>query len=154
MNVPSAVAGFLGCRRLAVAGVSRDPRQAANAIYRKLLASGYDVVPINPRATEVEGAACYPDPRSLPEAPEGLIVASPPAASLDLVRQCAECGIPRIWFHRSIGAGSVSEEAVRECREREIACIVGGCPLMYCEPVDPFHGCLRWVLRWGGRVPG
>jgi predicted CoA-binding protein len=30
-----------------VAGVSRDSRQAANAIYRKLRASGFEVVPVN-----------------------------------------------------------------------------------------------------------
>jgi len=34
-----------------------------------------------------------------------------------------------------------------------LACIVGGCPLMYCEPVDPGHAWLCRVLGWFGRVP-
>jgi hypothetical protein len=25
---------------------------------------------------------------------------------------------------------------------------------MYCEPVDFGHHCMRWWLRWKGRVPG
>jgi hypothetical protein len=39
-------------------------------------------------------------------------------------------------FTRSFGNGSVSEEAIRECDTRGIECIVGGCPLMFCEPVE------------------
>jgi hypothetical protein len=31
--------------------------------------------------------------------------------------------------------------------------IVGGCPLMYCEPIDVAHRCMRWILGWRGRVP-
>jgi hypothetical protein len=34
-----------------------------------------------------------------------------------------------------------------------LQCIVGGCPLMYCEPVDLPHRCMRWLLRMGGKVP-
>jgi len=30
---------------------------------------------------------------------------------------------------------------------------VGGCPLMYCEPVDFAHRCMCALLRWRGRVP-
>jgi uncharacterized protein len=154
MTMPPSVTEFLTGKRLAVAGVSRDPRQAANAIYRKLRSAGYDVVPINPNAATVEGVQCYPDPGSVPGSLDGLVVASHPQAALDLVRQCAERGVRHVWFHRSLGQGSVSPEAVRECDRRGLSCIVGGCPLMYCEPVDPFHRCMRWALRWSGRVPG
>jgi predicted CoA-binding protein len=153
-QLPAPVTEFLAQKRLAVAGVSRDRNQAANAVYRKLRAIGREVVPINPRAAEVEGARCYPDLGSVPGAIDGLVVATPPAAAVDLVRQCVERGVGRVWFHRSFGAGSVSEEAVRECRTRGLASIVGGCPLMYCEPVDPGHRCMRWWLRRRGRVPG
>jgi hypothetical protein len=117
---------FLAGKRIAVTGVSRDRRHFANLIYRKPQASGHD----------------------------GVLVASLPAASLAIVGQCADRGVRRIWFHRSFGDGSVSAEAVRECEARGISCIVGGCPMMYVAPIDPAHRCMRWLLRWGGRVPG
>ncbi len=25
---------------------------------------------------------------------------------------------------------------------------VGGCPLMFCSPVDPFHWCMKKILQW------
>jgi predicted CoA-binding protein len=154
VKVPALVAEFLSGRRLAVAGVSRDPTQPANAVYRKLRDAGYEVFPVNPNASEVEGTRCYPDPAAIPGPLEGVVIATHPGVSLTVVRQCAERGVPRVWFHRSFGDGSVSGEAVRECEALGIACIIGGCPLMYCKPVDFGHRCMRWWLRRQGRVPG
>ncbi len=150
---PESVARFLQSRRLAVAGVSRDAQQPANAIYRKLRDGSYEVFPVNPKASEVEGSRCYPDLASIPGALDGVVVATPPEASVEVVRECAARGVPRVWLHRSFGTGSVSEAALREAEERGIECIEGGCPLMYCEPVDIGHRCMRWWLGRRGRVP-
>jgi predicted CoA-binding protein len=153
MKLPPSIAEFLAGKRLAVAGVSRDPKQTANFIYRKLRDSGYEVVPVNPSAAEVEGARCYPDLASVPGSLDGLVVVTPPGAGVDLVRQCAEKGVPRVWFHRALGAGSLSRDAVRECEAHGITCIAGGCPYLYLEPVDPAHRCMRWILGWTGQLP-
>ena len=150
---PAAVSAFLEGRRLAVTGVARDGKLPANAIFRRLKQCGYEVLPVNPNATQVEGAACYPDVRSLPGEIHGVVIASPAASAVEIVRQCGERGIRQLWFHRSLGEGSVSPEAVRECEKSGITPIVGGCPLMFCGGVDVFHRCLRWWLQRSGRVP-
>ncbi len=93
------------------------------------------------------------DVASLPEPIDGVVVATHPKESIEVVRQCGDRGIGRVWFHRSFGDGSVSGEAVRECEKRRITAIVGGCPLMFCEPVDFGHKCMRWWLQRTGRVP-
>lgn len=150
---PESVEAFLRGRRFAVAGVSRDGKQPSNAIFRKLRASGYDVVPVNPAAAVVEGAPCHPDVRSVPGALDGIVIATHPDAAPEIVRQAHERGVRHVWFHRSFGTGSVSPEAVAACRAAGMNCIVGGCPLMYCEPVDIAHRCMRWWLARGGKVP-
>lgn len=152
-KVPQPVTAFLRGKRIAVAGVSRESGQAANAVFRKLRDSGYETFPINPNTAEVEGARCYPDLGSIADPVDGVVVVTHPTMSIDLVRQCADHGVRQIWFHRAFGDGSVSEAAVRECQARGIECIVGGCPLMYCEPVDFGHRCMRWWLRRRGRIP-
>ena len=134
-RIPESVAAFLRGRRFAVAGVSRESNQPANAIFRKLKAAGYDVFPINPQATTLEGVACYADVAAVPGPLDGVVIVTAPGAALDVVRQCAAKGVPRVWFHRSFGDGSVSEEAARECAANGIEAIVGGCPMMFCEPV-------------------
>lgn len=153
-RMPSSVAEFLSGERFAVAGVSRQPQQAANAIFRKLRSSGFEVCPINPNATEVEGVRCYPNLASVPGVIDGVVVVTHPRDALEVVNQCRQRDVRRVWFHRSFGAGSVSGEAAHACSALGIQCIVGGCPMMYCEPVDFGHRCMRWVLRFGGKVPG
>src|SRR5512139_3199396 len=133
--LPSAVAQFLAGKRIVVAGVSRTGRAPANAIFRRLQQSGYEAIPVNPNATQLEGARSYPDLASVPGVVEGLVVATPPAAGATLVREAVARGMRRIWFHRSFGAGSVSAEALAACRQHGIEPIVGRCPLMYCPPV-------------------
>jgi len=150
---PPLIADFLAARRVAVAGVSRSPRQPANAILRRLRDLGHEVVAINPRAERLENTKCYPDLAAVPGVVDGLMVVVPPAAAESLVRQAAARGITRIWFHRSFGEGSVSDAAVKACAELGIRPIVGGCPLMVCPPVDAAHRCMRWLLSRSGRLP-
>ena len=135
-NTPEAVVEFLSGRRLAVAGVSRSGAQPANAVFRKLRAAGHEVLPINPRADSIEGTSCYRDLAAVPGEVDGLMVVTHPSVAEGLVRQAAARGIRQIWFHRSFGEGSVSEPALRACAELGLRPIVGGCPLMYIEPVD------------------
>ena len=151
-KVPEAVQDFLAARRIAVAGVSRDPRQPANLIFRRLRETGHEVVAVNPAAAEVEGQRCWPDLASVPGEVEAVVVATPPSASVDVVRACAERGIRRVWMHRSFGEGSVSAEAVSLCRQHGIQLIAGGCPMMYCGKVDVGHRCMRWILDLRGRI--
>jgi predicted CoA-binding protein len=152
LTTPDSVAAFLQGRRFAVAGVSRQPGQAANAVFRKLRSAGYEVFPVNPRTSEVEGTVCFKDVGAVPGRLDGVVIATAPDVSVQIVRQCSDHGVHRVWFHRSFGNGSVSEEAVHECHARGIECIVGGCPLMFCAPVDVGHRCMRWWLQRQGRV--
>ncbi len=152
-RLPASVAAFLAGRRFAVAGVSREGKLPANAIFRKLKAAGYDVVPVNPNAASVEGVACYPNLAAVPGPLDGLVIAAHPDVAADLVKQAAARGVSHVWFHRSFGEGSVSDAALAACREAGIEPVVGGCPLMYCAPVDVAHRCFRWWLGWKGRVP-
>lgn len=148
-----AVADFLAQERLAVAGVSREGNLPGNHILRKLETSGYEVFPVNPRSQEVEGKTCYPNLTALPVPVGGVVVATPPAAAETLVRECVKMGIPRVWFHRSFGEGSVDPAAVELCKAHGISVIPGACPMMYLEPVDVAHKCIRWFLKIGGKLP-
>jgi len=153
-QVPPSVAAFLACRRIAVAGVSRSGNAPANAILRRLAETGHDVFAVNPSAAEIGGKPCYPSLAAIPERVEAVMVATHPSVAAAVARMALDMNIRHIWFHRSFGNGSVSAEAVELCRSRGVEPIEGGCPLMYCGPVDPAHRVFRWVLRLQRRVPG
>lgn len=150
-----ATKDFLAQRCVAVAGVSRDPNQAANNIYRKLRAEGYTVFALNPNTPTAEGDPCYPDLKSVPRRPDGVVIVTRPEVGEQIVRECAELGIPRVWMHRGMASlgSSVSSEAVAYCREHGISVIPGGCPQMYCSHADTGHRFMRWLLDLTGGLP-
>jgi hypothetical protein len=59
---------------------------------------------------------------------------------------------PKLGKKLAASITSVSKEALRLCRENNIAVIPGGCPMMFCEPVDFGHKCMRWSLRVIGNL--
>lgn len=150
-TLEEAARAFLGLRRIAVVGVSRNKDATANAIYRKLRASGRTVVAVNPRADTVEGDRCVPSLAALPERPDAVLIVTAPAAIPDLVRECGALGIRDVWIHGTFGGTDIPAGAIEAARELGIRLIPGSCPLMFCEPVDPAHRCVRFVRHLFGR---
>ena len=148
-----AIEDFLAQKRIAVVGVSRSGDLPANAIYRKLRQAGYEVFAINPNAQELEGDPCYPNLAAVPRPLDGVVIATHPTVTAQITRDCARLGIRRVWIHRSFGQGSLSEEAVDYCLTHNITVIPGGCPMMFCEPVDFGHKCIHWFLNLTGGLP-
>lgn len=136
---------FLAQRRLAFVGVSRDSHQFANSVYRRLREGGRTLYPVNALAggAPIEGDASFTSLSEVPDAVDGVVVMVPTSAAAALVRDAVAKGIPRVWLHRGAGRGSVSEEAVRLCRESGVAVVDGACPLMFEEPVRGVH----WLHR-------
>jgi predicted CoA-binding protein len=145
---------FLAQPRIAVAGVSRTEANApANLIFRKLRDAGHHTFAVNPHAREIEGTTAYPDVAGIPGGVDAVVVATPPAATEAVIREAVDRGVRRVWMHRSFGEGSVSAQAVAYCRAHGVRLIAGGCPMMYCEPVDVGHKCMRFVLGLTGGLP-
>jgi hypothetical protein len=64
-----------------------------------------------------------------------------------------DLGITRVWMHRSLGPGSVSDAAAEYGRRQGITVIDGGCPLMFDPIADPGHKVMRFVCTLTGKVP-
>jgi predicted CoA-binding protein len=138
-----------------VTGVSRTTNgHGGNVVYQRLRDRGYEVFAVNPNADEVEGDPCYHDLRSIPGGVDGVVIVTRPEVTDEVVRDCGEAGVPRVWMHQSFKAGSsVSHEAANYCREHGITVIEGACPMMYGEGVDFGHRCMRWMLGLTGGLP-
>jgi len=153
-SLKEKVDDFLAQKSLVVAGVSsQSSSQAANSVYKKLKDAGYSVYPTNPRVKEVEGDSCFPNLKSIPNKVDGVVICTRPDIAMDIVKECIELGIKRVWMHRAFGPGSVSEEAAELCQKNDISVIAGACPLMYCQPVDFGHKCIHWIMKVFGKLP-
>jgi predicted CoA-binding protein len=154
-TLTEAVSEFLEAKRIAVAGVSSGnaKEEFSIGIFRKFRDAGYEAIPVNPQAKEIDGQTCYPDLSSIPGKVEGVMILTRPEIAEKLVRECDQLGIRQVWMHRSFGAGSVSAEAVDFCRSHGIHVIPGGCPMMFVPPVDFGHKCIRFIGKLAGTVP-
>jgi len=149
-----AATTFLAHRRIAVTGVSRDPKgHGGNVVYQRLRERGYQVFAVNPNADTVEGDPCYADLRAIPDGVEAVVIATRPEQAEGTVREAADLGIGQVWMHRSFGAGSVSRAATAYGRERGMTVIDGGCPLMYEPTADGAHKVMCRLFTMTGKVP-
>lgn len=147
----AAVAEFLSHKRIAVVGVSRDPKQFANSVFRTLLDRGFEAIPINPHATFLEGVTVYPSLKALPGPVDGAILMLPPGALTGAVADCLAARAPRIWF-RSAGGPGATPELVARAREGGATVIDGGCPYMFLHQAGWFHHLHGTIARWTGEI--
>lgn len=153
ISLKEAAEQFLSYKRIAVAGVSRKKKDAANLIYLTLRKRGYQVFAVNPNADELEGDPCYKSLADIPGGAEALVIALAPEKTKLIARDAVAAGVKAVWMHKSFG-DSVSEEAVSLCREAGMLVLPGGCPMMFSKPVDFGHLCIRGMLSVFGRIPG
>jgi predicted CoA-binding protein len=144
---------FLAQKRIAVAGVSRDSKQPANLVYRRLRETGHEVFAVNPNTDQAEGDECFARVSDIPGGVDGVVVVTTPMVAEDVVADCATANVPRVWLHRGIGPGSTSEAAVAYCREHAIRVIPGACPNMFGATADGGHRCMRAMLQVTGKIP-
>jgi len=155
VKIDNMVGDFLAQKKVAVVGVSDKRDTGCNLAYNKFKENGYQVYPVNPRISEFEGDPCYPDLKSIPEKPDAVFILASPKVTDQIIQQCVELGIKHVWMHCMMGTKpglvqsmtSVSQDAVRICRENGIQVIPGSCPNQFLKP-DFGHAMMRgmWSL--------
>ncbi len=152
--IKQAATEFLALKRIAVTGVSRNPQgHGSNTVFDRLIERGYDAVPINPNADELGGRTAYPNLTAVPDPVEAVVIGTAPEHAMATMVEAVELGIPQVWMHRSVDAGSVSPEAAQYGREHGVRVIEGGCPLMFDPASDGGHKLMCSVLKLFGKVP-
>ena len=82
-------------QRIALVGVTENPKGVSGTVLRNLVGSGFRgvVYPVNPACEAVAGVSCYPSVRELPRTPDLAVVCSPAEEVPAVVRACGEAGI-------------------------------------------------------------
>jgi acetyltransferase len=110
-------------KSVAVVGASATPGSVGSILIHNLLSNPFGgvVYPINPKRHAVHGVRCYPDLKSLPEAVDLAVIATPAATVPGLIADCLSRGIPGAIII-SAGFSELGEEGRElEARIREQA---------------------------------
>ena len=146
---------FWALKRLAVVGVSRDPKHFSNQIWQELRQRRYEAVPVNPNAAEIDGQRCYARVQDIQPPVDGVVIMTAPNVTEAVVRDCAFAGIRHVWMHRGMGGGrgSVSPAAVQYCEANGIDVVAGFCPYMFLPGTPFFHGMHAFAKKVTGSYP-
>src|SRR4029078_5410430 len=99
-SIAEAVSEFLAHTRIAVTGVSREPKShGSNTVYKRLRERGYQVFAANPNAKEVDGDRSYASLKALPNAVDAVVIGTRPERAEATMQECAELGIQHVWMH-------------------------------------------------------
>jgi predicted CoA-binding protein len=144
---------FLSQKRIALIGISREPRSFSVMLFRELLQRGYDVVPVNPHTPNVLGHACFAHVQDVTPPVKAALLTTSPQVTETVVTDCAQAGIRLVWMHRGVGAGAISPRAVAFCQAQGIEVIAGECPFMFLNGSGGVHRIHRFLHKITGRYP-
>jgi acyl-CoA synthetase (NDP forming) len=107
----------LAPRSVAVIGASTNPNKIGGRPIAYMSRFGYRgaIYPINPNSPEVQGHKSFPDLKSLPEAPDLVVVAVPGDAAIGAVEACAARGV-KIAVVMSSGFGEIDAAGLAKQR--------------------------------------
>ncbi len=137
---------FLSSGRIAVAGVSRNTKKFGYSVFRELKKKGYNLVPVNPNLSEIDGEKCYPSLGEIPGSIDALFTVVKPEQTETLLDDLRP-DIKIIWMQ----PGSESASAINKCANNGLDLITGECILMYAKPAG-FHNVHRFINRIFGKL--
>lgn len=118
-----------GAKRIAIVGASASPFRASNGVLVDLLRFGYEVVPVNPAETTVNGLRCFP---TLADA----VAETGPVDIVDVFRRREACpghareavavGARCLWLQ----LGLVSRDAGRIAHEGGLQVVMNRCTVI------------------------
>lgn len=147
-----AIQDFLAQKRIAFVGVSRDPKDFSQSLFREFVNRGYDVVPVNPNAAEVMGKQAFRRVQDIHPRVDAALLMTSSAVGEAVVADCVEAGIRQVWFYRATGDGAVSSNALELCERNGIRVVPGECPFMF-FPHNGLHGIHTFIRKITGTFP-
>ena len=115
---------FYTLKNIAVVGMSKNEDKAAHYVPKYLIDHGYNVIPVNPTATEILGRKSYPTVSSIPDKIDIVDIfrrsEDVPSVVQDAINKD---GIKVIWMQEGI----YSKEAEEEAKEKSISTVYNRC---------------------------
>ena len=92
---------FFYPKRVAIIGASADPKKAGNALVKNYLSYGFkgEVIPINPKESEILGLKAYPSIGEVPGDIDLTVFAVPAKVVADSISGCPGKNVKAIVIH-------------------------------------------------------
>lgn len=139
---------FVTSKRIAVVGMSRSGKKFGNMAAKELKMKGYEVYPVHPEATEIDGFACSPSLSSLNGKIDAVWISVPAAKVSPVLNEASEIGLKNIWLQQ----GAWSDEVQKTIDQLGLPVVSKKCIMMYAPPVKSVHKFHRTITGIFGRL--
>lgn len=140
---------FISAKKIAIAGVSRDPKKFGHTIFADLQKKGYEIYPVNPAIDEIGGVTCYHSVSQLPQEVRHLLILTPKNKTLEVLKEAFAKGINNIWIQQM----SDTPEALDYAKGKPINLVAKQCILMWTDPVSGVHKFHKTIMKIFGALP-
>ncbi|MCG8699231.1 MAG: CoA-binding protein [Bacteroidales bacterium] len=140
---------FFENKKIAAVGVSRNVKKFGYAVFRELRFKGYDIVPVNPNADEIDGVKCYKSISELPGEIDSVLLMTPKKSTDTVLKEVLDKGIKNIWVQQS----SDTKETINLAASYQKEIITGKCIFMFSDPVVSIHKFHRNLVKMFGGLP-
>ncbi|HEX7490342.1 MAG TPA: CoA-binding protein [Candidatus Limnocylindrales bacterium] len=144
---------FLGLKRIAVVGVSRDPKGFGTVLWQEFRQRRYEAVPVNRHATEIDGQPCFARVTEIKPGVDGVLIMTPKTETDQIVKDCAEAGVKHVWMYGGMAPGAATDTAVAFCEANGISVVKGLCPYMFFAGTPAMHKPHRAWKKLTGSFP-
>lgn len=110
-------------RIVAMVGATNNPERPSNIVFDYLTAHGYNVIPVNPNVSEINGIKCYPTLSSIQEKIEVVDIFRRSEDVLPIVEEAIKIGAKAVWMQEGI----INEEAARRARDADLLVVMDKC---------------------------
>jgi uncharacterized protein len=110
-------------RTIAIVGLSANPLRASYFVGYYLKRHGYQVIPVNPRETEILGETCYPSLRDVPVPVDVVDVFRTPDALPGIAREALAIQAGALWCQ----FGVINAEGARIAEDGGMTVIMDRC---------------------------
>ena len=100
-------------KNIAVVGMSKNQEKAAHYVPKYLIENGYNVIPVNPTATEILERKCYPTLLDIPGPVDIVDVFRPSDQVLPVIQDAIKIKPKVIWLQEGIH-NAESEDLARK----------------------------------------
>jgi predicted CoA-binding protein len=149
MTTLNEIQKFIEQQKIAMVGISRNPKKFGGIIFKEFKNKGFELFPVNPKADEIQDVKCFKSVADLPEDVKHLFIVTPKNETAKVAKQVVEKGFNMIWIQQK----SDTQKAVETIKEAGIPLIYKKCLMMYAEPVKGIHGFHRFLTKAFGGYP-
>jgi predicted CoA-binding protein len=135
---------FLGAKRIALVGLSRNPKDFSRGVLRALVEGGHEVVGVHPEPPPDDCVRWFRRVQDVSPPADAALLMTVPGQTERVLRDCAAAGISRVWLHRGAGPGAESPQALAFCKEHGIEAVHGLCPFMALPGAGLGHRVHAW----------